>query len=335
MQESKKLIPRRELVEKVQQTLTNDISLCVVGHVDAGKSTLLGRLLVELGEMTDREHEKNVRNSDKQGKASFAYAWAMDDLLEERERGVTLDYAVTSLRTKDRLLHIVDTPGHSHLVHNMISGAQQADAALLIIDARDGEFEKGFSERGQTREHALLVRSLGVRELGVVVNKIDATGYSQQRFEFIRDTLKPFLIRNGFNKDRIQFVPCAAMTGENVTKRSNGTLCGWYSGLTVAQVLGGCSFAVLGAQYSLIADHFEAPQRPLEAGLRLPVHNIFKGQTAIASGVGVTGRLCAGVVQIGEKVRCLPGDEHAIVKSGFQLEYRHFVILTNPSDRGG
>ncbi|TIB65180.1 hypothetical protein E3P78_00705 [Wallemia ichthyophaga] len=298
IQESKKLIPRRELVEKVQKTLTSDISLCVVGHVDAGKSTLLGRLLVELGEMTDREHEKNARNSDKQGKSSFAYAWAMDDLVEERERGVTLDYAVTSLRTKDRLLHIVDTPGHSHLVHNMISGAQQADAALLIIDARHGEFEKGFSERGQTREHALLVRSLGVRELGVVVNKIDATGYSQQRFDFITDSLRPFLIKNGFNKDRIQFVPCAAMTGENVTKRSNESLCGWYKGLTVAQVL----------------DHLEPPQRPLEAGLRLPVHNIFKGQTAIASGVGVTGRLCAGVVQVGEKVRCMPGDEHAIVK---------------------
>ncbi|TIB73202.1 hypothetical protein E3Q24_01206 [Wallemia mellicola] len=300
LQESKKLIPRKELLEKVQQTQNEDISLCVVGHVDAGKSTILGRLLVDLGEMTSKDHEKNVRNSDKSGKSSFAYAWAMDDLVEERERGVTLDYAVTSLRTSNgKVLNIVDTPGHAHLVHNMISGAQQADAALLIIDARKGEFEAGFSPRGQTREHALLIRSLGVRDLGVVVNKIDSVGYSKERFDEIVAALTPFLLKSGFNKERISFVPCAAMTGENVTKRSNKVLESWYNGQTVAQVL----------------DQFEAPRRPFEAGLRLPVHNIFKGQTAIASGVGVSGRLCAGVIQVGEKVRCMPGDEFAIVKS--------------------
>ncbi|TIC04515.1 hypothetical protein E3Q17_00391 [Wallemia mellicola] len=299
LQESKKLIPRKELLEKVQQTQNEDISLCVVGHVDAGKSTILGRLLVDLGEMTSKDHEKNVRNSDKSGKSSFAYAWAMDDLVEERERGVTLDYAVTSLRTSNgKVLNIVDTPGHAHLVHNMISGAQQADAALLIIDARKGEYEAGFSPRGQTREHALLIRSLGVRDLGVVVNKIDSVGYSKERFDEIVAALTPFLLKSGFNKERISFVPCAAMTGENVTKRSNKVLESWYNGQTVAQVL----------------DQFEAPRRPFEAGLRLPVHNIFKGQTAIASGVGVSGRLCAGVIQVGEKVRCMPGDEFAIVK---------------------
>lgn len=238
IKESNKLIPRKEIIEEIKRKEKKNISLCVVGHVDAGKSTILGRLLVELGEMSKKDHDKNARQSDKEGKSSFAYAWAMDDLQEERERGVTLDYALTSLKlSKDKALNIVDTPGHAHLVHNMISGASQADAALLIIDARPGEFEAGFSERGQTREHALLVRSLGVRDLGIVINKIDSVDYSQQRYEEIVNALKPFLITCGFNKDRIKFVPCAAMTGENVTARSNNTLKNWYNGKTVAEIL--------------------------------------------------------------------------------------------------
>ncbi|KDN43787.1 hypothetical protein K437DRAFT_225393 [Tilletiaria anomala UBC 951] len=275
------------------------LSLVVVGHVDAGKSTMMGRLLFELGTLSEREHVQNERSSQKLGKGSFAYAWALDSSEEERARGVTIDVAQDNFDTSHRHFTLLDAPGHRDFIPNMISGAAQADAALLVIDAAKGAFEAGFGPHGQTREHALLVRSLGVQQLVVVVNKMDALDYEQQRFDNIVTTLKPFLAQTGFDVSKVSFVPCGAAVGENLSTRDpEGGLQRWYTGPKLVEVL----------------DKLDPPSRQLDSPLRMPVTNVFKGQTAIASGVGAAGRVISGIVQIGDRLRVVPGDETAIVR---------------------
>ncbi|GAC99891.1 probable translation elongation factor [Pseudozyma hubeiensis SY62] len=277
-----------------------ELSLVVVGHVDAGKSTLMGRMLLELGSLSQREYSSNERASQKIGKGSFAYAWALDSSEEERERGVTIDIAQDHFSTQHRTFTLLDAPGHRDFIPNMISGAAQADSALLVVDSIQGAFEAGFGPNGQTREHALLVRSLGVQQLVVVVNKLDAVAYSQDRYDEIVGKVKPFLTSCGFDAAKLKFVPCGGSVGENLAVREEGgALSAWYSGPTLVEVL----------------DALEPPARQLDAPLRLPVTNVFKGQTAIASGVAISGRVVSGIVQIGDRVRPVPGDESGIVRA--------------------
>lgn len=266
--------------------------------MDAGKSTLMGRLLLAFGQMNERDHQQNTRNSAKMGKSSFAYAWALDSSEEERARGVTIDVAQDTFRTPTTLFHLLDAPGHSDFVPNMISGAAQADAAILVVDAMLGAFEAGFGPRGQTREHATLLRSLGVQQVIVAVNKLDAVDYSHERFTEIRTALLPFLYQTGFDvESHVQFVPCAASTGWNLLEKPSEA--GWYQGPPLAGAL----------------DALEQPERKIDAPLRLPVTNVFRGQSALSSGLGVAGRIVSGFVQVGEVVAALPGDESGVVKA--------------------
>lgn len=288
------------MLDEYEKSKQREIGLVVVGHVDAGKSTLMGRMLVELGNVSDREHNQNVRNSSKAGMGAFAYAWSLDSSEEERARGVTIDVAHDTFRTEHTLFHLLDAPGHKDFVPNMISGAAQADAAVLVIDAVTGAFESGFSPMGQTREHATLLRSLGVQQLIVAVNKLDAADYSQARYDEILSQLLPFLSQCGFDSASIQTVPCAAMAGENLRTLSPGCkLAEWYKGGTLADAL----------------DRLKQPQRQYDAPLRMPVNNVFKGGSLISSGLGVSGRIVSGFVQVGEVVRALPGDGWGIVKT--------------------
>jgi len=198
------------------------LNLVIIGHVDAGKSTLTGHLLLKKGLVSDQEIHRNKKDAELVNKKSFEFAFIMDDDEQEREHGVTINVTRKTFNTEKYICALADAPGHRDFVPNMIGGAANADAAILVVDARKGEFESGFSESGQTREHALIVKSLGVGQLIVAVNKMDATGWSKDRFEEIQNILGNFLSKNvGFSKKCVTFIPVSGLSGENLTTRYN------------------------------------------------------------------------------------------------------------------
>ncbi|XP_067149792.1 HBS1-like protein isoform X2 [Apteryx mantelli] len=214
------------------------LNLVVIGHVDAGKSTLMGHLLYLLGNVNKRTMHKYEQESKKAGKASFAYAWVLDETGEERERGVTMDVGMTKFETKTKVITLMDAPGHKDFIPNMITGAAQADVAVLVVDASRGEFEAGFETGGQTREHGLLVRSLGVTQLAVAVNKMD-------------------------QESDVAYIPTSGLGGENlVTRGQSDELAKWYKGKCLLEQI----------------DSFKPPQRSVDKPFRLCVADVFKDQ---------------------------------------------------------
>ncbi|KAG6455533.1 HBS1-like protein [Manduca sexta] len=271
--------------------------IVVIGHVDAGKSTLMGRLLCDLGEVSQKTLHKYEQESKKIGKQSFMYAWVLDETGEERVRGITMDVGRAQFETKTKHVIILDAPGHADFIPNMITGAGQADVALLVIDATRGEFESGFDLGGQTREHALLVRSLGVSQLAVAVNKLDTSNWSQERFNEITKKLKSFLKQAGFKDSDVTYVPCSGLTGENLIKPPNEPeLLQWYNGPCLLDVI----------------DNFNVPERPVSKPLRMSVNDVFKGT---GSGFCVSGRIENGMLSKGDKVLICPTKEMAEVRS--------------------
>ncbi|XP_030909820.2 HBS1-like protein isoform X2 [Melopsittacus undulatus] len=224
------------------------LNLVVIGHVDAGKSTLMGHLLYLLGNVNKRTMHKYEQESKKAGKASFAYAWVLDETGEERERGVTMDVGMTKFETKTKVITLMDAPGHKDFIPNMITGAAQADVAILVVDASRGEFEAGFETGGQTREHGLLVRSLGVTQLAVAVNKMDQVNWQQERFQEITSKLGQFLKQAGFKESDVAYIPTSGLGGENlVTRGQIGDLTQWYKGkCLLEQIDQGSGFCVTG-----------------------------------------------------------------------------------------
>ncbi|KAJ3330722.1 HBS1-like protein [Gonapodya sp. JEL0774] len=288
----------KELAKKTTETGHKDhLSVVVVGHVDAGKSTLMGHVLVLTGEVDSKTFQKNSRESAQAGKSSFAFAWVLDEDSVERARGVTTDVAVRGFETEKRRFTLLDAPGHKDFVPKMLGGAAQADVAVLVVDGIRGEFESGFQQGGQTREHVLLVRSLGVSQILVCVNKMDAEAWSKSRYDQIVKELEPFLLQAGFLKSRISFVPCSGFTGENIQTRSDPTLSSWYSGPTFLEFL----------------DQFQVPPRPVDRPFRLSVVDAFK--SSFGSSVVVTGKVLSGHVQIGQAVLAMPNGEGATIKS--------------------
>ncbi|KAI8348136.1 P-loop containing nucleoside triphosphate hydrolase protein [Mortierella sp. GBAus27b] len=294
------------------------LNLVVIGHVDAGKSTLMGHLLYLQGEVTEKTIRKHEREAQRVGKSSFAFAWVLDETDEERSRGVTMDVGVTKFETAHRRFTLLDAPGHRDFIPNMISGTAQADVAILVIDATTGEFESGFEANGQTKEHALLARSLGVQQLVVAINKLDVVQWSEARYWDIVQKLEQFLVKDAsFKRSNLKFIPCSGFTGENLVKRSKaGDLCNgsavgdapladsvahvldsfaWYTGPTLVETI----------------DQLDAPTRAVEKPFRMSVTDVFKG----TGGVSVAGRLEAGHIQVGEAIMVMPGSEMAVVKN--------------------
>uniref|UniRef100_A0A8C6U7A9 HBS1-like protein n=1 Tax=Neogobius melanostomus TaxID=47308 RepID=A0A8C6U7A9_9GOBI len=253
------------------------LNLVVIGHVDAGKSTLMGHLLYLLGNVNKRTMHKYEQESKKAGKASFAYAWVLDETGEERDRGVTMDVGMTKFETKSKVVTLMDAPGHKDFIPNMITGAAQADVAVLVVDASRGEFEAGFEAGGQTREHALLVRSLGVTQLAVAVNKMDQVNWQEERFQEIISKLGHFLKQAGFKESDVFYIPTSGLSGENLVTRSTVTaLTSWFSGPSLVEQI----------------DAFKPPQRSVDKPFRLCVSDVFKGAVAAAWTCQMVFALC-------------------------------------------
>ncbi|CCJ31116.1 unnamed protein product [Pneumocystis jirovecii] len=276
----------------------DNINIIVIGHADAGKSTLVGRLLYDLKVVDIKTIEKLKLEANKSGKSSFHFAWVLDQTLEERDRGVTMDIGINYFETLSRKYTILDAPGHKDFIPNMIAGAAEADLALLVIDASSGSFESGFMVHGQTREHIILVRSLGIQKIVVAINKLETINWSQERYEEIKAQLLQFFIYKGFQKFNISFIPCSGLNGENLIKITplNTQLQSWYSGCTLLDSL---------ESISIEHQRFDAP-------LRLSIMDIYKSSNTLTS---IFGKIETGTLQVGKSVIIMPSKEKGEVKS--------------------
>ena len=215
-------------------------SFVVIGHVDAGKSTLMGRLLFDFGIVDAKTVNKLVKEAEKAGKGSFALAWVMDQTEEERSHGVTVDICATDFETSTTKFTAIDAPGHKDFVPQMIGGVSQADFALLVVDSISGEFEAGFALDGQTKEHTILAKNFGIEKICVAVNKMDKEDWNENRFDAIKTQMTEFLTGPDveFRPDQIDFVPISGLTGNNVVKRDDSIQeFKWYNGPTLAQYI--------------------------------------------------------------------------------------------------
>ncbi|EKG11506.1 HR1 repeat rho-binding protein [Macrophomina phaseolina MS6] len=282
------------LAEYEKSNMKNSANFVVIGHVDHGKSTLMGRLLYDLKVVDQRSLDKLRKEAQNIGKSSFALAWVMDETSEERSRGVTVDIATNTFETEKTRFTILDAPGHKDFVPNMIAGASQADFAVLVIDASTNSFESGL--RGQTKEHALLARSIGVQRLIVAVNKMDTVSWAKERFDEISQQMSAFLTTAGFQSKNISFVPCAGLTGENIVQPAPKDTASWYTGPTLVEEL----------------DASEPSKRAIDKPLRLTVSDIFRG--GITNPLSISGRIDAGGLQVGDQLVIMPSGESAFVK---------------------
>lgn len=290
------------------------INIVVIGHVDAGKSTTTGHLIYKCGGIDKRTIEKFEKESKDMGKASFKYAWVLDKLKAERERGITIDIALWKFETPKYYITIIDAPGHRDFIKNMITGTSQADCAVLVIASGTGEFEAGIAKNGQTREHALLAYTLGVKQMIVAVNKMDdkSVSYSQARFTEIQTEVSNFLKKIGYNPEKIPFVPISGWNGDNMLEKSDNMP--WYKGPTLLEAL----------------DQIQEPKRPSDKPLRLPLQDVYK-----IGGIGTVpvGRVETGILKPGQVVTFAPSNITTEVKS---IEMHHESLpQATPGDNVG
>ena len=258
------------------------LNLVVIGHVDSGKSTSTGHLIYKCGGIDKRTIEKFEKEAAEMGKGSFKYAWVLDKLKAERERGITIDIALWKFETAKSVFTIIDAPGHRDFIKNMITGTSQADAAILIIAGGQGEFEAGISKEGQTREHALLAFTMGVKQMIVAINKMDdkSVNWDQNRYTEIKKEVSDYLKKIGYNPDKIPFIPISGWHGDNMIEKSPNMP--WYTGPTLIDAL----------------DSLDQPKRPKDKPLRLPLQDVYKigGIGTVPVGRVETGLLKPGMV---------------------------------------
>jgi len=290
------------------------INIVVIGHVDSGKSTTTGHLIYKCGGIDKRTIEKFEKEAKELGKGSFKYAWVLDKLKAERERGITIDIALWKFETTKYYCTIIDAPGHRDFIKNMITGTSQADCALLVVPAGQGEFEAGISKTGQTREHALLAYTLGVKQLVVLVNKMDdkSVNWSESRYTEIKTEVSGFIKKIGYDPEKVAFVPISGWLGDNMLEKSPNLP--WYKGPTLLESL----------------DNLLPPKRPSEKPLRLPLQDVYK-----IGGIGTVpvGRVETGVLKPGMVVSFAPSGVTTEVKS---VEMHHEALTEAiPGDNVG
>ncbi|KYH42741.1 MAG: elongation factor 1-alpha [Candidatus Bathyarchaeota archaeon B63] len=290
------------------------LNLVIIGHVDHGKSTTMGHLLYQAGAIDERTIRQYEEEAERLGKETFKFAWVLDSLKEERERGLTIDLRFLKFETPHYFFTVIDAPGHRDFVKNMITGASQADAAVLFVSAKRGEFEAGIGPGGQTREHAFLAFTLGVRQLVVAINKMDdpSVNWSQERYEEIKKEISRMLRLVGYNPENICFVPTSGWTGDNLVKRSEKMP--WYKGPTLYEAL----------------DTFKMPPKPIDKPLRIPIQDVY---TITGVGTVPVGRVETGVLKEGDKIIFMPRGVTGEVKS---IETHHVRIQrAEPGDNIG
>jgi elongation factor 1-alpha len=300
------------------------INVVVIGHVDSGKSTTTGHLIYKCGGIDNRTIEKFEKEAAELGKGSFKYAWVLDKLKAERERGITIDIALWKFETPKYYVTVIDAPGHRDFIKNMITGTSQADCAVLIIAAGTGEFEAGISKDGQTREHALLAYTLGVKQLIVAINKMDTTKWSEDRYKEIVKETSNFIKKVGFNPKSVAFVPISGFNGDNMIDGSSN--CPWYKGWEKETKAGKTS----GKTLLDAIDAIEPPSRPTDKPLRLPLQDVYK-----IGGIGTVpvGRVETGIIKPGMVVTFAPAGVTTEVKS---VEMHHEQLTEGlPGDNVG
>jgi len=302
------------------------INIVVIGHVDSGKSTTTGHMIYQCGGIDKRTIEKFEKEAQEMGKGSFKYAWVLDKLKAERERGITIDIALWKFETPKFYVTIIDAPGHRDFIKNMITGTSQADCGVLIIAAGTGEFEAGISKNGQTREHALLAYTLGVKQLIVGVNKMDSTEppYSQARFEEITKEVSNFIKKVGYNPAAVAFVPISGWHGDNMLNTSANM--GWYKGWEITRKEGNAK----GTTLLEALDAIIPPARPTDKPLRLPLQDVYK-----IGGIGTVpvGRVETGIIKPGMVITFAPNQLTTEVKS---VEMHHEALTEAvPGDNVG
>jgi elongation factor 1-alpha len=256
-----------------------NMNIVFVGHVDAGKSTCVGRMMFDGGAVSEQEMKKLKEEAAKYGKAGFEFAYVMDNIKEERERGVTIDLAYKKLVTDKYQITIIDAPGHRDFVKNMITGASQADAAFLVIAAPAGV-------QPQTTEHLWLLRTMGVKNLAIAINKMDAVNYEESKFNSVKEEVSKLLKQVGINPDATTFIACSGQLGDNIIRRSDKMP--WYKGPTLREQI----------------DLFPAPELPTNLPMRMPVQDVYE-----ITGIGTVpvGKVETGMLKVGQKIVVLPG----------------------------
>ena len=272
------------------------INLVFIGHVDHGKSTLVGRTLYDTGALSEQDYRKLKAEAESRGKGSFAFAYAMDQLKEERERGVTIDVAYRKFDGKKNTFTIIDAPGHKDFVKNMITGTSQADAAVLVIAAKEGI-------QPQTKEHAFLAQVMGLKQLIVAVNKMDEVNYDQGRFNQLKTEIEKLLTGVGYKPEQFKIIPLSAWIGDNIAKKSEKL--SWFKGETLVDAL----------------DALTAPSPPTDKPLRLPIQDVYN-----IKGVGTVpvGRVETGILKPGETLIFMPSGKSGEVKT---IEMHHEQLL--------
>ena len=256
-----------------------NMNVVFVGHVDAGKSTIVGQLLFQLGDVPEQQMKKLREEAEKHGKVGFEFAYIMDKIKEERERGVTIDLAYRKIMSQKFQITIIDAPGHRDFVKNMITGASQADSAFLVIAAPAGV-------QPQTKEHLWLLRTMGVTNLCVAINKMDSVDYNEEKFNKVKEDVSELIKTVGLDISKVNFIACSGLKGDNIIKKSEKT--SWYKGPTIME------------QFDL----FPIPELPTNLPMRMPVQDVYD-----ITGIGTVpvGKIETGIMKNGQKVKVLPG----------------------------
>jgi len=271
------------------------LNLIITGHIDNGKSTTMGHFLMDHGVVDERTIAQHAAESEKTGKGdTFKYAWVMDNIKDERERGITIDLAFQKFETSKYFFTLIDAPGHRDFIKNMITGASEADCAVLVLSAKEGETDTAIAPGGQAREHAFLLKTLGVDQLIVAINKMDDSNYRQDAFNAAKEKGEKLIRSVGYKVDRVPFIPVSGWKGDNLVKKSENM--SWYNGKTLLQAF----------------DDFASPEKPTNKPLRVPIQDVY---TITGVGTVPVGRVETGSMKVGEKIIVMPSGATGEIKS--------------------